>query len=185
MPTLHTQPLREDFETDGDKRSRMKCKQYDECGRDAYAKGMCLMHYKRQWRKTDSGQEATQRDYAKQVNNPERLAVKRAAMSAWSKANRQKCNAIDRKRRMTLRDAYHSPTSDLEEALCAFLMPRCMKCGGMDRLELDHVVPVSKGGRHEYENFQTLCKRCNSGKKDRDGDYRLLTRLRKVVTGVE
>ena len=28
----------------------MNCIQYEECNRAAYAKGMCLMHYKRVWR---------------------------------------------------------------------------------------------------------------------------------------
>ena len=29
---------------------------------------------------------------------------------------------------------------------------------------LDHVVPISKGGSHTYDNVQCLCRRCNSHK---------------------
>lgn len=32
--------------------------------------------------------------------------------------------------------------------------------------ELDHIVPLSKGGEHTYENTQCLCRRCNAGKSD-------------------
>jgi hypothetical protein len=38
----------------------------------------------------------------------------------------------------------------------------CHKAGG--ELEVDHVVPVSRGGSDLLENLQTLCKRCNRGK---------------------
>ena len=34
-------------------------------------------------------------------------------------------------------------------------------------LEVDHIRPVSKGGGNELENLQTLCRRCDQGKKDR------------------
>jgi hypothetical protein len=38
----------------------------------------------------------------------------------------------------------------------------CRTAGG--ELEVDHVVPVSRGGSDLLENLQTLCKRCNRGK---------------------
>jgi 5-methylcytosine-specific restriction endonuclease McrA len=40
------------------------------------------------------------------------------------------------------------------------------------KLTLDHVVPVSLGGRNVIENTQPLCKSCNSSKKARTIDYR-------------
>ena len=33
--------------------------------------------------------------------------------------------------------------------------------------ELDHRVPMSKGGAHSYENIQTACRSCNGAKGDR------------------
>jgi 5-methylcytosine-specific restriction endonuclease McrA len=32
--------------------------------------------------------------------------------------------------------------------------------------ELDHVVPLSKGGEHSYANTQCLCRQCNAEKSD-------------------
>lgn len=43
----------------------------------------------------------------------------------------------------------------------------CVKCGGRDDLQCDHIIPSSKGGRTELDNLQTLCRPCNSGKKDK------------------
>jgi hypothetical protein len=50
---------------------------------------------------------------------------------------------------------------------------RCNKCGASPssdhqvELEVDHIHPVAKGGGNELENLQTLCHKCNQGKKDR------------------
>lgn len=38
----------------------------------------------------------------------------------------------------------------------------CQKAGG--ELEVDHIVPVSKGGTNAIENLQTVCWACNRGK---------------------
>jgi hypothetical protein len=35
------------------------------------------------------------------------------------------------------------------------------------RLEVDHIVPVSKGGANTPDNLQTLCVPCNRGKSNR------------------
>ncbi len=47
---------------------------------------------------------------------------------------------------------------------------RCRKCGISDRyaqLEIDHIIPIAKGGKTTYDNLQTLCHRCNVEKGDR------------------
>ena len=41
---------------------------------------------------------------------------------------------------------------------------RCRKCRRAINFEMDHIVPVSKGGRTEESNLQTLCRRCNRAK---------------------
>ena len=40
-------------------------------------------------------------------------------------------------------------------------------------LELDHIVPQSKGGQNVYENYQLLCGHCNRTKGDRPMEYLL------------
>ncbi len=41
---------------------------------------------------------------------------------------------------------------------------RCRNCRRAINLEMDHIVPVSKGGKTEESNLQTLCRRCNRRK---------------------
>jgi hypothetical protein len=43
----------------------------------------------------------------------------------------------------------------------------CRYCGSKDNLTVDHIIPVSKDGKDEFDNFQTLCKKCNSSKLDK------------------
>ena len=41
---------------------------------------------------------------------------------------------------------------------------KCVKCGGTERLEFDHIVPVAKGGSNTERNIQLLCETCNRAK---------------------
>lgn len=41
---------------------------------------------------------------------------------------------------------------------------KCKYCGSTLNLEIDHIIPISKGGKSEYNNLQTLCHRCNVNK---------------------
>lgn len=43
----------------------------------------------------------------------------------------------------------------------------CKICGSVEDLEVDHIVPVSKGGRTLLENLQILCRPCHDGKHSR------------------
>lgn len=39
----------------------------------------------------------------------------------------------------------------------------CVNCGSTEKesLEIDHIMPISKGGKTEPSNLQTLCRNCN------------------------
>lgn len=49
---------------------------------------------------------------------------------------------------------------------------KCCACGASPsddkrvKLEIDHIVPWSKGGDSALNNLQTLCSKCNNGKSD-------------------
>ena len=41
---------------------------------------------------------------------------------------------------------------------------RCRRCGAMQNLEVDHIVPIRHGGESTFENGQTLCHECHCRK---------------------
>ena len=44
----------------------------------------------------------------------------------------------------------------------------CVRCGSRDGIEFDHIVPVARGGTHEPNNLQLLCRSCHHIKRVRD-----------------
>lgn len=45
----------------------------------------------------------------------------------------------------------------------------CVYCGSTENLQIDHIIPVSKGGASTIENLQILCQKCNLQKSDKIG----------------
>lgn len=64
-------------------------------------------------------------------------------------------------------------TNDLREAIKKRNNYTCCSCGNSVfsepnlLLEVDHIIPIAKGGKTEASNLQTLCWRCNRFKRDK------------------
>lgn len=61
--------------------------------------------------------------------------------------------------------------------------PLCVKCQSKGKLslaeELDHIIPLHKGGTDTDDNRQGLCKECHveKSKKERGHNYRPMQRI--------
>ena len=44
---------------------------------------------------------------------------------------------------------------------------KCQECGSRGKLEVDHIVPISRGGDGKIENLRILCRSCNRKKRTR------------------
>ena len=93
-----------------------------------------------------------------------------ARHKAWTKYN----NKPERKKYMRqydIRYGRYSINKDYWVWLCEFLDYRCQYCGNQfpfRQLEIDHIIPISKGGTSNWDNIQPLCRRCNCKKKNHD-----------------
>jgi len=51
---------------------------------------------------------------------------------------------------------------------------KCLSCGNdwKYKLTIDHVIPLTLGGKNNLDNYQTLCTKCNVKKGTKETDYR-------------
>jgi hypothetical protein len=52
----------------------------------------------------------------------------------------------------------------VREAVMARYQNKCVTCGTTERVEIDHIFPVSRGGKSDIKNLQLLCRSCNAKK---------------------
>lgn len=91
----------------------------------------------------------------------------------WRKNNRERVNITNKLRKNRKRANGGSFTNQEWVELCnsynnVCIVPDCQNTN----LEVDHIVPVSKGGTGYIWNIQPLCKSCNLSKSTKIIDYR-------------
>ncbi len=67
-----------------------------------------------------------------------------------------------------------APSKSVKERLFKEQTGKCNACGldfELRNLEIDHIIPKSKGGGDYFENYQLLCGSCNRIKGDRPMEY--------------
>ncbi len=81
------------------------------------------------------------------------------------------------------------PSVPVKQRLYAQQEGKCNACGvdmEIRHLEIDHIIPVAKGGGDYYENYQLLCGSCNRIKGDRPMEYlRLKIETRERMMGTK
>jgi len=121
-------------------------------------RGMCgIRPYCRCWGSLKRACELLAEHHAGRMTREELLRVPERGRGPGKPRHRRKRISLELRWRIFKRDEF-----------------RCGACGkspathrGVD-LEVDHIVPVSKGGGNEETNLRTLCRACNRGKKDRE-----------------
>ena len=63
----------------------------------------------------------------------------------------------------------------------AYICQYCGETPGRNHLTVDHVVPRSRGGVHDWHNLVTACKRCNQKKGSHTPDEAMMHLIRKPV----
>jgi len=43
---------------------------------------------------------------------------------------------------------------------------KCARCGADRGFEIDHILPKSRGGPDDLDNYQVLCRNCNRAKSN-------------------
>lgn len=58
---------------------------------------------------------------------------------------------------------------DLVDAIWRRDGGKCVYCGSTENLQIDHIIPFSRGGATSMENLQILCQKCNCQKSNNIG----------------
>lgn len=96
-------------------------------------------------------------------------------MSAGARRRRQTVRRPQRRRgnaglRRRLERLHRDIT--LKELKRRYRKSGCFRSGSRKDLTIDHVVPRSRGGSDDIDNYQTLCWDCNQRKATSCTDYR-------------
>lgn len=88
----------------------------------------------------------------------------------WRKNNPGKVNVWNRNRRALIKQLAGSHTHQDVMSLLAEQSGKCVYCriNIKQAFHVDHIVPVSAGGRNDKSNLQLLCKPCNLKKNAKD-----------------
>lgn len=138
----------------------------------------CLAEYERQnWdtvlerkRRTREANPQAFRDANKRWReaHPDR---QRERVKNWRAENQPACRSHERKRRARVANAEGTHTADDIADITNLQRGRCACCGvSLSRAspQIDHIVPLSRGGGNSRRNLQILCKPCNSSKHAKD-----------------
>lgn len=130
-------------------------KQCIDCGCDINPKGKLgrcrKCHHKYEWH-----------------SNPEYRAKKNKTRQKYSKTLKGKITAQYHtvKRRSILARAETTLTKEEWKIILEKFDYRCAYCHKKTKLEMDHVIPITKGGSCTISNIVPACRSCNSSKHD-------------------
>lgn len=62
------------------------------------------------------------------------------------------------------RAARGADTAETQARIAELRSEPCAYCGSHENIEIDHIVPLSRGGKHEPENLAPACRFCNRSK---------------------
>lgn len=97
--------------------------------------------------------------------NPQVRAAIKATNDDWRKRNPERVSEMDKRRYALERGAKGSHTVEDIQVLRVGQNNRCWWCAcELDKFEVDHRVPISKGGSDNPENLCLTCVRCNRSK---------------------
>jgi 5-methylcytosine-specific restriction endonuclease McrA len=80
----------------------------------------------------------------------------------WASKNPQAIKAHSKKRKAVMRGAEAKKITHKE--IANLMAQNCFYCGSNQEIQLDHIFPISRGGKHQIGNLVAACKKCNISK---------------------
>ena len=98
--------------------------------------------------------------------DPVRRESARASARRYSKSLRYRISQINHKARRRQAEREGNVTPEQWEARLEEFGHQCAYCPSLGPLTMDHVIALSRGGKHEIGNIVPACQPCNSTKNN-------------------
>ena len=107
------------------------------------------------------------REIIKEVNTQKKSkSAKRVNVKSEIRSSKYKANKKRQNRSRYISASVRVSVLNRDKYKCVF----CGRSSKQVYLEVDHIIPFSKGGSNDINNLQTLCFDCNRGKGSRQLD---------------
>ena len=117
-----------------------------------------LIDYTKKWKQENPDKHKAQvRRW--QIKNPE---MHKQYLNNWRARNPEKVSDQNHRRRS--RKNFNGVFTISKKFLKNLYASTCLNCGSNQNITADHVIPISRGGRHSEGNLIPLCQSCNSKK---------------------
>lgn len=74
------------------------------------------------------------------------------------------CSGVASQRRYFSKYGKRNESRGFRKIILELLGNKCSNCESIDNLQVDHIIPISNGGVHEFCNLQALCVKCHRKK---------------------
>ena len=114
--------------------------------------------------RTENPEKIIEGNLRYRTNNKEKAS---ADAKAWRAANPEKLANYANERRATLEanGVFAISKKELKKLYSATICFYCKEA--TDEIQMDHVIPIKKGGRHSIGNLVSACRSCNQSKRDK------------------
>lgn len=153
-------------------------------GKLAYARTEKARAAKRRYRISEAGKEVQRRGNQKYNETEKGKAANERKQKKYARTERGKAKsrAMCAKRRALKLGVTVEPVN--ESAIYEKFDNMCVYCGSREDLGLDHVVALTRGGKHSMDNLVVACRSCNSSKGNSRLDVWLAKRFRQKVKNI-
>jgi 5-methylcytosine-specific restriction endonuclease McrA len=90
--------------------------------------------------------------------------IRKIQNKKWKHNNKNKILLMTQKRRIILKTQIGDFTTNDWENIKKYYNYKCAYCGLPKKLTIDHIIPLSIGGKHDKNNIAPACINCNSSK---------------------